>query len=68
MGNIHEYYQKLSEDILTYIKEKQYEKALEIIDMELEQPYTLCEFIKFKTRYWKHDEWKHLWKWNQWFK
>ncbi len=39
MANIHEYYQKLSEDILTYIKEKQYEKALEIIEMELEQPY-----------------------------
>lgn len=39
MSNINDYYQKLSQDLLTYIQNQEYEKALSIIDEELQQPY-----------------------------
>ena len=39
MSNINDYYQKLSQDLLTYIQNQEYEKALSIIDEELSQPY-----------------------------
>lgn len=39
MSNINDYYQKLSKDLLTYIQNQEYEKALSIIDEELQQPY-----------------------------
>ena len=39
MSNINDYYQKLSQDLLTYIQNQEYEKALSIIDDELAQPY-----------------------------
>lgn len=39
MSNINDYYQKLSQDLLTYIQNQEYEKALSIINEELQQPY-----------------------------
>lgn len=39
MSNINDYYQKLSMDLLTYIQNEEYEKALSIIEDELQQPY-----------------------------
>ncbi len=39
MSNIDDYYQKLSQDLLTYIQAKEYQKVLDIIEDELQQPY-----------------------------
>lgn len=39
MGNFDDYFAKMSEDIIIYIKEEKYDEALDLINSELEQPY-----------------------------